>query len=244
MAREPDRQDLATGLADLPSSLERDHPVPVDREVDRPPHAGVVERAAPHVEVDPFGARRRRAAEPCRRLRRQRPQASRAEVAAERVREDRDVGGTALRGGDLLLDLPVVVEDDLDAVGEALPAGAGRARQEMRVALEGPAPPRIPGGDTVRPGAGRRAARRGTGRAAAGTTDAKGIVSLCRNSGSGRVRWTVMVRVRASVRSHATGRSDPRGHASPRADDALVSAAAAGPRGGRAWPAGSAPSRP
>ena len=102
---------------------------------------------------------------------------------------------------------PRVFAPELDPVGQ--PSRPVRGRAEARVADEPPTPPRVPRGDPVGPGTGwcevscdRRAG------VPAGTTNANGIVSLCRSSGSGAVRWTVTVpRGRHRTRSRATGRS-------------------------------------
>ena len=180
----------------------------VDREVDRLPHADVVERAPPHVEEHPVRDRRRaRCAAGPASCAAQRPEAIRRDVAGERVGEDREVGGAAL-------DRRRSARSSRRAVADARPRCGPRSRRAER------APGRRGSAGCGR--ASRRASRprrrRGRARCRAASDPSwrgrgcrrarrtrSGIVSLCRKSASRRVRWIVIVRAaRDRSRSRAT----------------------------------------
>ena len=123
----------------------------VDREVERPPDAEVVERRPPHVEEHPVRSRRRRAVEPSRRAATSAARRSRraallnglattAQVGARRAGPRRSAP-RAVRG---------VRARDLDPVGEARPGA--RRRSGRKCGLRTSAPPRLASqrGDPVR----------------------------------------------------------------------------------------------
>jgi hypothetical protein len=109
-----------------------------------------------------------------RRLREEGSKAVRRDSADERIRDDRQVGGTALDGGDLPLDLRFVVQADRDAVRKPLAACTSRDRSEVRVADEQPASCTIPRDDAIRAGARRRPPQGGAAGAVGGHDEREG----------------------------------------------------------------------
>ncbi len=95
----------------------------------------------------------------------------------------------------------IVLRATCTAMRSAKPSGRERDGSVRKYGLRTRSPPRSPAQAATRygpvPGGGRPCvARAGL---PAGTTEAQGMVSLCRNSASGRARWIVIVRARASL---------------------------------------------